>query len=442
LSKQPTTAASGFRDFMPAEVQFRRRTIATILGVFETSGFMPIETPAVERLETLTGKYGDEGEKLIFKVMKRGEELERAREAGVELADMALRYDLTVPTMRFYAHHQAKLPKIFKRYQVGPVWRADRPGRGRYREFYQCDIDVFGSAAPIADAEVVVTLGAALEAVGLGGFTIRISSRKLLEGLTVAYGIPAERKVGFITALDKVDKVGLDGFFAELATLGLGDAVLALVRADFSQADVEAAIRARCAGNESGRAGLAEADAIVRLSRPQLRTGTVAFDPMLARGLDYYTGFIFEIVSADAKGSIAGGGRYDNLASMFQKASVPVTGGSLGIERILLLLEAQAEAAVVTGPQVFVTCWSDDLAEHTVALAALLRQAGIRTDIELAGRKLGQQLAFADSLGCRLAVIAGPDEVAKGVVTVKDLARGEQETLPADGLVAHVRSGL
>jgi histidyl-tRNA synthetase len=423
--------ASGTRDFLPDEVARRERVFATIRDVYSAHGFAPIDTPAYERLDVLTGKYGEEGDQLMFKILRRGDHEDSGE------ADLALRYDLTVPLARFVARHGGSLGEPFKRYHIAPVWRADRPQKGRFREFYQCDVDTVGSDSLLADAEVLLAVSAVLDELGLAGFEVQLNSRQALHGLIEAYGIPEELEGTTLVAIDKLDKVGPDGVARELTERGVGaDAVEALV-ADVSTDDLESVLRERLSSTQRGRAGLAEVDEVLRLVGPNQAGGSIRFAPVLARGLSYYTGPVFEIRHAGLGVSLAGGGRYDGLVGMFSNRDIPATGGSLGIERILLLLEdADAGSAA---PPVLVTVLADDLRGDAVALASRLRAGGVSCDLYVASGKLGKQFRYAERRGTRWAVIRGAGEVAAGTVGVKDLVSGEQVSVGEDDLVAHLR---
>jgi histidyl-tRNA synthetase len=346
VTRPPLSPPSGSRDFLPREVRRREAVLARLREVFALHGYEPMETPAFERIEVLAGKYGDEGDKLIFKILKRGDK------AAAGEADLALRYDLTVPAVRLYAHRRGELPRIFKRYQIGPVWRADRPGRGRFREFYQCDVDIFGAASPLADVDVLVTLADALVAVGVPRFEIRLNSRRVLHAMMDAYGVADH--AGALVALDKLEKIGLDGVREEFRDRGVADAAADALCADLARTDFDRVLRTRLADSQAGAEGLAEVDAIIAATRPSLGEATIRFDPVLARGLDYYTGAIFEFLAEGAGDSIAGGGRYDDLAAMFLADTVPICGGSLGVERILMLVGEDEAAAP---PLAYVTVW-------------------------------------------------------------------------------------
>ncbi|HSK24459.1 MAG TPA: histidine--tRNA ligase [Egicoccus sp.] len=421
---------SGTRDFLPAEVSRRERAFATIRAAFDAHGFEPLDTPAFERLEVLTGKYGEEGDQLIFKILRRGE-----HEATGE-ADLALRYDLTVPLARVVARYGSQLPMPFKRYHIAPVWRADRPGKGRYREFFQCDVDTVGSDSLVADAATLQAVGDVLDRLGLSGFRVQLNSRKALHGLIEAYGVPEALEGSALVALDKLDKIGPDKVAAELVERGVPSGAVQALAADLGADDLVDRVRERLSGTERGRDGLAEVDRVLELVG-EVPGGVVAFAPVLARGLTYYTGPVFEVVHDGLDATIAAGGRYDGLVGMFQGQDVPATGGSLGIERILLLLEQQEQDAR-HGPDVVVTVMDDDAAADALALAQRLRGHGFSADVYVGGGKLGKQFKHADRRAARVALIRGADERAAGTVAVKDLASGEQTSVAEADLADHL----
>jgi histidyl-tRNA synthetase len=427
---------SGTRDFLPQEVSRRERAFAAIREAFQAHGFEPLDTPAFERLEVLTGKYGEEGDQLIFKILRRGE-----HEATGE-ADLALRYDLTVPLARVAARYGSQLPTPFKRYQIAPVWRADRPGKGRFREFFQCDVDTVGSDSLVADATTLVAVADVLDRLELSGFRVQLNSRGALHGLIEAYGVPEALEASALVALDKLDKIGAEGVAAELVERGLPTDAVDLLVGDLASDDLEGRVRERLAATERGRAGLAEVDEVQRLVGT-LPGGTLAYAPVLARGLSYYTGPVFEVAHDGLDATIAAGGRYDGLIGMFQNQPVPATGGSLGMERILLLLEQQEDAAARRGPDVLVTRLDDDGAPDALAVAQRIRDAGFSADVYAGSSgKLGKQLKYADRRGVRVAVIRGADERAAGTVAVKDLASGDQTTVAEADLPSHLAALL
>ncbi len=429
---------SGTRDYLPAEVVRRERAFATIRDAFHRHGFEPLDTPAFERLDVLTGKYGEEGDQLIFKILRRGD-----HEASGD-ADLALRYDLTVPLARVAARYGSQLPTPFKRYHIAPVWRADRPGKGRFREFFQCDLDTVGSDSLVADAATIQAVADVLDRLGLTGFRIQLNARPALAGLIEAYGVPAELEGSALVALDKLDKIGVDGVASELTDRDVPRAAIDALTTDLGADDLAGAVRGRLASNDRGRDGLAQIDRVLELVG-DVPGGTLAYAPVLARGLSYYTGPVFEVVHDGLDATIAAGGRYDGLIGMFQTNDVPATGGSLGMERILLLLEqAEADSEARTGPDVLVTVMDDDGAADAMAMAQRLRDAGFSADLYTGGgsRKLGKQLKYADRRGAHTAIIRGADERAAGTVAVKDLASGDQATIADADLFGHLTTLL
>ncbi|MGP3969458.1 histidine--tRNA ligase [Streptomyces sp. 6N223] len=439
-SQKQFEPASGTRDFLAAEYEKRERAFATLRTVFSRYGFQPLQTPAFERLEVLTGKYGDEGDKLIFKILRRGE-----HEATGE-ADLALRYDLTVPLARVAAAYGSQLPSPYKRYTIAPVWRADRPGRGRFREFVQCDLDIVGSSSPIADAEVVLALHDALDALGVTEFRFLINSRQALFGLLEAYAVPEDLGPGVLITLDKLDKLAPDAVVEELVT-GRGlpaEAARGLVD-DLTSADAVERVRDELKASETGQAGLAEVDQLLRLTEGTIPTERIGFAPNLVRGLDYYTGVIFEVVAPGMPGSIASGGRYDHLIARLGGKDAPACGGSLGIERILLLLEQQQaeNAADYAQVDVAVTVMAEDLAADSFRLAAAIRRAGVRTGVYLGSSgKFAKQMRWAGDAGARFCVIYGATEREAGTVTIRDMDSGEQTQVPFDEAPAELARRL
>jgi len=462
MSKPSTQPARGMRDFLPADVRRRRFVIQTIASVYERYGFEPLETPAVENLETLLGKYGEEGNQLVFRILKRGAELQRALEGPDgkrEFADLALRYDLTVPLARVVAEHRT-LPKFFKRYQIQPVWRADRPARGRFREFYQCDVDVLGSRSPVVEAELCAAAAEALLALGFSEFTIRLNHRQLLTALLEVAGVPADKQADALIALDKLGKITPDEVIADMEARGIArpsaDASIGLFLTDFlvagvpspTNADVFAALRTKVGDHAAGQAALDNLATVERLSAATPAGGRLQLDPSLARGLSYYTGPIMEIAVPDLAGSLGGGGRYDNLVGMFRGEQVPACGFSLGLERILVVMGERGmfppdlEAAAA---DVMVLQWSDATQADALALAGELRgtgdagRSGPRVVLYPEVDKPGKQFKYAESLGVRIAALVGDDEALAGTVTLKDLKNRVQVTVPRAEAPAEIR---
>jgi histidyl-tRNA synthetase len=422
-----TQPARGMRDFLPEDVRKREYVIGVIKEVYERYGFEPLETPAAENIETLMGKYGEEGNQLIFKILKRG-----VHEGSGE-ADLALRYDLTVPLARVVAEYRDKLPKFFKRYQIQPVWRADRPARGRYREFYQCDVDVLGSRSMIVEAEIISASNEALTKLGFSDFVLRLNHRKVLTGILDAAGVPSEKHGTALIALDKLDKIGEEGVLREfeerevLSAEG-GKKFLALFESSTSNEQMLERLENFVGQHPVGLEGLNDLREIIRY----VSSSVVAIDPSLARGLSYYTGAIMEIQVKDLAGSLGGGGRYDNLVGMFRGQDIPACGFSLGLERIIVVMTEQNMFPVhlVRSPaEVMVAVWQDAV-HDALRLATELRAAGIRVDVyPERDTKLGTQISYASKRNIPFVAFIGEDERAKGMVNLKNLSTGTQETL-------------
>ena len=373
--KQSTKPPAGTRDFLPDDIRRREYVMGVVRDVFERYGFEPLETPAFENIETLLGKYGEEGNKLIFKILKRGE-----HEASGE-ADLALRYDLTVPLARVVAQYQNELPRLFKRYQMQPVWRADRPARGRFREFYQCDLDAMGSTSPVVEADVLSAVCGILTALGFGDFVVRLNHRQVLTALLETAGVPVPQHGDALVALDKLDKVGAEGVAKEFAARGIPDAAGMKTLALFTEAAAApASTLARLSRLLPGHEGVANLADIVQLVELTPAAGRIRVDPSLARGLSYYTGAIMEI-AVDGIGSLGGGGRYDGLIGMFLGRDVPACGFSLGLERIIVVMTERGmfpPSVTSGGVDVVVTFMDDDSRAEALRLAYELRTAKLR----------------------------------------------------------------
>ncbi len=444
-AKASTQPARGMRDFLPEDVRRRAYVLDIVTDVYERYGFEPLETPAVENIETLLGKYGEEGNRLIFKILKRGEHEQSGQ------ADLALRYDLTVPLARVVAEHRGTLPKFFKRYQIQPVWRADRPARGRFREFYQCDVDAIGSTSPVVEAEVCAAVSDVLERLGFADFTIRLNHREVLRGLLDGAGVPAPLHDTALVAIDKLDKSGAPGVIEDLVARGVdsGAARRALeafaVTSETVSEDVLARVSTQVGRDGGGAEGVETLRAILHLSRATSAGAHLRLDPSLARGLSYYTGAIFEVTVPDLAGSLGGGGRYDNLVGMFSSESVPACGFSLGLERILVVMSERGmfpPAATRSGADVLATVWNLEVLVDTLGLARLLRAGGLRVEVYPDADRIGRQMKYASSRGVRFVTIVGDDERAAGSVTVKDLTTGEQTRVQRSDVAAWLLARL
>jgi histidyl-tRNA synthetase len=424
-----TKPPSGTRDFLPGEIRRREHVIDVVRTVYERYGFEPLETPAFENIETLLGKYGEEGNKLIFKILKRGE-----HESTGE-ADLALRYDLTVPLARVVAQYQNELPKFFKRYQIQPVWRADRPAKGRFREFFQCDIDSIGSKSAVIEAEILSAVSEILSTLGFTDFVIRLNHRGILSALLEEAGVAAPQHADALVALDKLDKIGRDGVAREFAARGIAESAGSKALAyfvDHKPFDVLG----------HAHEGVANLKAIEAFCEGTAAKGRLRIDSTLARGLSYYTGAIMEIAVPDLAGSLGGGGRYDNLIGMFLGRDIPACGFSLGLERIIVVMTERGmfPATIGGGPvDALVTIWNDTSQADAISLARGLRLEGLRVELYPEPDKLGKQFKYASSRNVAFVTIVGDDERAAGTVSVKDMRSGEQQTMPRDEVAAFIR---
>jgi histidyl-tRNA synthetase len=430
----------GLRDILPPRMRVRRFVVECLRGVFESYGFEPLETPAIEFHDILTGKSGAEADKLLFPL---------AYEDGRTLA---LRYDLTVPLSRVVAMNGPQMVFPFKRYQMQPVWRAEKPQKGRYREFLQCDVDTVGTDSMAADAEILGLACDAMRRLGFARFRLELNDRKLVNGLYEALGIPPEIHTFVSRTVDKLDKIGRDEVRRVLVEGAEGPAVPAdkasalLELLETSDLDrIEAATGSTAAGRE----GAAEIREILGLlSAIPAASGAVVYSPALMRGLDYYTGPVFEAVVDEPKiGSLGGGGRYDGLIAVFSGESRPAVGFSFGVERLVDAMEERGQgligAAAARGLDVLVTVFSPALRKESTALAAELRAAGLRAEVFLeAGKKLGKQFDYANRKAVPVAATIGPEEAAGGKVALKDMAKGAQEKVARAEAPARVREIL
>ena len=431
----------GFRDHLPADMVPRREMLRAVERVFEVHGFAPLDTPALEYAEILAGKYGEEGDKLLYRFADHG---------GREVA---LRYDLTVPLARVVAQHGGTLAMPLRRYHIASVWRADKPQRGRFREFMQCDVDIAGSASALADAEVLVTGMAALRALGVFDFTLHLNHRDLLRALLAdAEVTAAEAQTAALRAIDKWDKVGDEGVRRELATVeGLDSAGIDRLMAGFALAGVaaeapadwpqfNAALMARLEASLGQQPCLDRLAEVLALVDAAGLGAHVRIDPTIARGLDYYTGVIFETRLTDPRvagmGAVMSGGRYDGLIGMFGKQAVPAVGISLGLDRLLAALRELGLAAGDEGAAtIYVTVFDAERRGAAVAMASRLRAAGLSVELDTEGGKLAKQFKRANRRGSRYVVVIGEEEAAHELAVLKDLESGQQRSLSAAEIV-------
>ena len=445
MSQKPRIS-KGTRDFSPFEVRKREYIFSAMKSVFEKYGFQPIETPSFELSSTLLGKYGEEGDRLIFRILNSGDKMLKADLDALSdknlgrfsnsLSEKALRYDLTVPFARYVVQHQNDITFPFKRYQIQPVWRADRPQHGRYQEFYQCDIDVVGSPSLLYEIECIQIFDEVLSALKLPAFTIKFNNRKVLNGIAEVTG-EKDKLVDMVTAIDKLDKIGEEGVLKELANRGISDESIKIIKPLFNlngtNQEVLDEMSAFLSESEVGKEGIEELYFLLKImSRTSLNKGKLVFDVTLARGLNYYTGAIFEVVADGVKmGSICGGGRYDELTSLFGLKGVSGVGISFGADRIYdVLNELQLFPDTVEnsidylflnfGPEEFVRCFE---------LANVLREKGFSCEIYPSASKIQKQMKYANERNAAKVVMIGADELKNGKITIKSMDSGEQSTL-------------
>lgn len=449
--------AKGTRDFSPIEMERRNYIFTTLKDVFKKFGYSEIQTPSFENLNTLTGKYGDEGDKLIFKILNSGDYLKKVPEPLLSekestsmiphISEKALRYDLTVPFARYVVMHQHEIVLPFKRFQIQPVWRADRPQRGRYREFYQCDVDVVGSESLLNEAEFILIYHEALQKLGLKDFTIKINNRKILSGIAEIIGKP-QLIVDMTVAIDKLDKIGLDGVNKELLERGFTAEDLAVLQPIIDlQGDNTTKIqqlKSVLSNSELGLKGIAEIEEVFDYVRAftgsdALLSQFVEVDITLARGLNYYTGCIFEVKTNEvAMGSIGGGGRYDDLTGMFGLKGLTGVGVSFGADRIYDVLEELAlyPEKQVSSAKLLIVNFDKSAEAAALPLLAQLRAANIAAELYPTAAKLKKQMSYADAKGVPYVLLLGEEELVTGLFTLKDMQSGEQEKVNAERLIS------
>jgi histidyl-tRNA synthetase len=452
---QKPSIPKGTRDFSPAEMLRRNYIFDTIKGVFQMYGYMPIETPAMENLETLLGKYGEEGDKLLFKVLNSGDYLSKAdkdllgrgdsNRVALQISEKGLRYDLTVPFARFVVQHQNELSFPFKRYQVQPVWRADRPQKGRYREFYQCDVDVIGSDSLLNEVELLQIVDEVYRRLNIK-VLIKLNNRKVLAGIAEIIG-ETDRLVDITVAIDKLDKIGLEKVRQELAERGLSREAIEklepILAVKGSNNEKLASLREILKDSETGLRGVEEIETVLKLVGALKLETSVELDLTLARGLNYYTGAIFEVKALDVEiGSITGGGRYDDLTGIFGMPGMSGVGISFGADRIFDVmnqLELYPEEVSVATQVLFVN-FGDKEAAHCLKLAAELRSKGIKTEVYPDNAKMKKQMAYADKKQIGYVALLGENEIAKGLITLKDMHSGEQSSITLDEVVERIKA--
>lgn len=458
---QKPSIPKGTRDFGPAEMAGRNYIFDTIKSVFRTYGYMPIETPAMENLATLLGKYGDEGDKLLFRILNSGDAFSgidfgqfsiegdgpdryNSKALSLKVCEKGLRYDLTVPFARYVVQHQGDITFPFKRYQIQPVWRADRPQKGRYREFYQCDADVIGSRSLLNELELVQIVDRVFTLFDVA-VTVKINNRKVLAGLAEIAGFP-DKVVDITVAIDKIDKIGLEAVEAEMREKGLGDEAIAVIEPVLllkgSTASKIGAMREMMSGksasglvSETGLKGLDELQELFGLIEAAGISQEAEMDLSLARGLNYYTGAIFEVKAKDFQiGSICGGGRYDNLTGIFGLPDMSGVGISFGADRIYDVLRGLGKfpEAVTSSTDLLFANMGDKEMKYILPVARALREAGIACEIFAEPAKLKKQFDYASRRGIRFMSITGADEMSQNLVNIKNLETGEQVSITRD----------
>ena len=448
---QKPSIPKGTRDFGPQEMARRNYIFNTIREVYSLYGFQQIETPAMENLSTLMGKYGEEGDKLLFKILNSGDFLRgissddlasgATGHLAAQLCEKGLRYDLTVPFARYVVQHREELTLPFRRYQIQPVWRADRPQKGRYREFYQCDADVVGSDSLLCEVELMQIIDTVFQRFGIR-VCIKINNRKILSGIAEMIG-EADKIVDITVAIDKLDKIGLDAVNEELRQDGISEEAIQklqpIINLSGTNAEKIATMREVLAGSEIGLKGLDEVEYVLEtLGSLNTLTNTLELDLTLARGLNYYTGCIFEVKALDVEiGSITGGGRYDNLTGIFGMPGLSGVGISFGADRIydvLNQLDLYPEA-VTTATQVLFINFGEKETAYSLPIIASLRAQGIRCEIYPEASKMKKQMQYANQKGIPFVAMTGETEMAEGKVMLKDMATGQQQLLDPKEIV-------
>lgn len=455
---KPSTP-KGTRDFGPEEVARRNYIFSTIKEVFSLYGFQPIETPSFENSETLLGKYGEEGDRLIYRILNSGDYLSKVDDQTYEeknslkissiISDRALRYDLTVPFARFVVQHQNDLVFPFKRYQIQPVWRADRPQKGRFREFYQCDADVIGSDSLWQEVEFIRLYDTVFDRLGLKGVSIKINNRKILSGIAEIIGAE-ERLIDFTVALDKLDKIGVEGVEAEMKEKGISEEAVEKLRPLLNlsgrPSEKLAEMKAFLKDSEIGKEGVEELEFVVdTIGELGLKSSSLVVDITLARGLNYYTGIIIEIGAPEGvkMGSIGGGGRYDDLTGIFGLKNMSGVGISFGLDRIYLVMEELDlfPEAITGGSDVLFINFGDKEALYALKAVMSLRENGVKAELYPDQVRMGKQMGYADRRKIPFTVLAGEKEMEKNVFTLKNMNSGDQQTLGLEELIAEVKKG-
>ena len=455
MSQKPAIP-KGTRDFLPSEVEKRTYIFDTIKQVFRKFGFAPIETPSFELSTTLMGKYGEEGDRLIFRILNSGDKMKKADIEALQqenlprfansLAEKALRYDLTVPFARFVVQHQNDLSFPFKRYQIQPVWRADRPQHGRYQEFYQCDADVVGSDSLLYETEFVLIFDEVLSALKIPSFTVKINNRKILSGIAEVSG-EQDKLIDITVAIDKLDKIGEDGVVKELLEKGVSEQAITIIRPLFelkgSNTECLDKMRAFLQNSETGLKGIEELEYVLdKVNAIGLKNAILEFDVTLARGLNYYTGAIFEVKANNVKmGSICGGGRYDDLTGLFGMKGMSGVGISFGADRIYDVLNELELFPKETEQGLTLLFVNFGRTEEAYCFRAVhqLREAGIDCELDPTAAKTQKQMKYANDRKVAYVALVGENELSKGIITLKHMESGLQEEISLEALIQKLK---
>ncbi|GJM59895.1 histidine--tRNA ligase [Persicobacter diffluens] len=455
MAVQKPSIPKGTRDFGPEKMVRRNYIFSIIRSVFEQFGYMPLETPTMENLSVLTGKYGDEGDQLIFKMLNSGDYLKKTSVADYEagsktllpkIAEKGLRYDLTVPFARYVVMNRNDITFPFKRYQIQPVWRADRPQKGRYREFFQCDADVVGTDSLICEAEIIQMINKVFAGLNITDYSIKMNNRKILSGIVETIGAPG-KETDFCVAIDKLDKIGFDKVLEELAERGFSEDAVEqakpILKMAGSNEELLAESKELLALSADGSKGVEELEEIFTyLKKFGVEDHHVDFDLTLARGLSYYTGAIFEVkVNNVSIGSVSGGGRYDNLTGVFGLPDVPGVGFSFGVDRIYDVMEEldlfPKDNLVTT--QLMIVNFDEESETHGLGLLAQFREAGIKSEIFPSSAKLKKQMNYANKKSIPYVLMVGSEEIANGAYTLKNMESGAQDKLSVAEIIERLK---
>ncbi|MEN6502753.1 MAG: histidine--tRNA ligase [Tenuifilaceae bacterium] len=458
MASSKPSIPKGTRDFNPEQMVRRNYIFDSIRSVFSIYGYQPIETPAMENLSTLLGKYGEEGDKLLFKILNSGDFLERvdpstarpgnSNAVSLAICEKGLRYDLTVPFARFVVQYQNDIVFPFKRYQIQPVWRADRPQKGRYREFYQCDVDVIGSTSLLNELELVLIINEVFQRLGVR-VVVKLNNRKILSGIAEVIG-EAERLTDITVAIDKIDKIGIDGVNSELRERGVSEVAIEklqpVILLKGNNTEKLGLLKNTLADSEVGMRGIGEMEELLELIRQSGELlSEVELDLSLARGLNYYTGTIFEVKAADVEiGSICGGGRYDDLAGIFGMKNLSGVGVSFGADRIFdVMLQLNLfPDSLLSSTQVMFTNFGKSEAAYCLKALRQLREQGVSAEIYPDPAKMKKQLDYANRRRIKLVVIAGESEMQQNQLSVKNMETGEQATISAEDVVSYIKENI